>query len=649
MFIKLKIKKHLLPPQGQKTIRRKRGSALISGMLVGMVSLLWITSICGSMLAVYQANTKDRAQGALRNATETALEWSLTQLNNDTGTITDPGDNQTSIVSIPADIISAVSPGISLSASATLANVAASVDSYLYNPSPVVTVDTSNGTQTTANQWRVLTVTATTGGMFPKTKSIRVVLKPRTAMTTIEIPQSVTTYEQQEVNTPTTTTVTTTSYPLSIVPNKMLIANSVGVGGSGRVNGDVHSNGNLSLSGSNIINGNITTAGNFSISGSGNITGGIQSLGNITLNSQVTGPVTSKGSISTGGSSSVTGDINALGNVNLTSSMTANGNVRTGGSLTTSGSYTMSGGDVFAAGSQSASGSFSMSGGNMVTGSNFNLGWGSMSNGGNVNKGKVYYGGSNQSPAWSNGANMSTNGTAIKIVSTDGNYANNYTPANNALNAALATATTAAAPVTIPAAPDRPSGATLLSATALTKSGANNVTIAAGDYYINGPIDFSGSTNLTVTGPVRLWLEGSNAYIKFAGSNNITLPNGNDPSNLQIYTNSSKPITFSGSTNVALGYIYAPNATVTMSGSNNANVGGIVASSINFSGSSGLVRTSTSAPWGSTSSGYTTTSTSTTTTYTTTYITTPVTTTTVVPVTVNSFQNSWQVASYQEM
>lgn len=696
MVTRLKTKRGLSIRQ---YLRSKRGSALISGMLIGVISLFWVSSISSFMLAAYQASTRDRLQGVLRTATETALEWALVQLNNNTGQLSDPVDeDHPSSVTIPASTIAAVAPGMSLSATATLANVTpTATSSYLYDAH----LDPGDAScPFTQNYWRVLTVTATTGGAFPKTKSIRIILKPRTDLVTTTENQTQTTTQIIDIpvtsttTTYVTTTTTTKSYPLGTVPEKMLLANSISIAGSGAVTGDVHSNGNFTLAGSNVIVGNITTANNFSITGSGNITGAVTSLGNMTLNSKVTGPVTSKGTISTGGSSQVIGDMNAGGNLSLTAGMTATGNVRTAGTMTTSGSYTQTSGNIYTAGAMSTAGSFSLTNGNLaagslntsgsfsmntgdllttgnqsgsisltkgnlVSGGNINTNWGTLSSGGVSGKGKAYYLGSNSSPSGSSGA---TNG--IKMTSTsDSNYLNNYAPnysnyytgGNTTLQSALATANTAAQAVSIPAAPDHPTTAIQLSSTALTKSGSNNVTLTAGDYYINGPIDFSGSTNLTVSGPVRLWLEGSNAYIKFAGSNNITLPS-NNPTNLQIYTNSSKPISFSGSTNIALGYIYAPNAAVTMAGSNNAKVGGIIANTIAFSGASGLTRQSGSSyPWGSGTSSYsvdvTTSTTAPVTVTTTTMVPTPTTVTTVTPVSVTKtvFNNSWQVVSYQEM
>jgi hypothetical protein len=239
----------------------------------------------------------------------------------------------------------------------------------------------------------------------------------------------------------------------------------------------------------------------------------------------------------------------------------------------------------------------------------------------------VYYGGSNLSPAYSSGAAMSTNGKAVGGLNTNSAV---YQNAESTLQSALNAAAEAAKQVQFPPAAEHSPNAIELPANSFTKSGSNNISIppagypADGEYYINGPIDLSGANSVTVRGKVQLSLEGPNAYIKMAGSNSVTLPN-NDPANLQIRTNSSKDISFSGSTNVLLGYIYAPNANFSMSGSNQPKVGGLIANSITFSGASSLEGVNSTDVF---------------------HVITPKTTTTTTQV----FQfNHWQAVTYQEI
>lgn len=595
-------------------IRRDRGSALISAMLIGTISSIWLAAIYGSIITVFQTHTSARLKNTLRNGAETALEWGITQMNANAATggtpAIDAGEGTYKKTAVPSNTMAEVAPGIVINARVYVDNIPAPGPdiasppaspagySYLYDPHLV-----TGAAGIDRNHWRVLTAVSELGAMPNKRAGVRVILKPIFTVS-----------QQMAPSVPSTTSS----------PSHMLTANSIAFGGAGHITGDVHSNGDLNLTGSNTVNGSVTTTGKLNITGSSTINGLIASLGDVKIQSNVNGPISTLGGLTTSGSSSVKGNINAKKDVNLSASMNVNGNLFTNGTLTTSGSFTMSNGNIMSTGSQSASGSFGLTGGNLITLGNFNLAWGSI-NATNSSNGKAYHGGSNLSPAWSPGANMSTGTpqTAFGgLKATDAVYVE----ANNQLQDALAAAAEQAKAVPMPPAPDRPAGAQQLAANALTKSGSNNVTLNAGDYYINGPIDFSGSNNLQVNGKVRIWLEGSNAYIKFSGANNINR-NDTDPKNqLEVYTNSSKPIQFSGATNVAIGYIYAPNAAVTMSGANVAGVGGIVANNISFTGASGLARNGSVNPWDVTT-----------------------TTTTDAPVYAYTFQNSWQVVSWQEL
>jgi hypothetical protein len=116
-----------------------------------------------------------------------------------------------------------------------------------------------------------------------------------------------------------------------------------------------------------------------------------------------------------------------------------------------------------------------------------------------------------------------------------------------------------------------------------TSLGAVNVsggtyTMPGGDYYATS-VNFSGTTTVYLTGPVRLYVSGS--YSMSGGA--IIKTYQNKAANFQLLMTSSSPVSLSGQADF-YGQIYAPLSAVTQAGA--ADIyGSIIGKTLNFSGS----------------------------------------------------------------
>ena len=146
----------------------------------------------------------------------------------------------------------------------------------------------------------------------------------------------------------------------------------------------------------------------------------------------------------------------------------------------------------------------------------------------------------------------------------------------------------------------------LSSSGSLDLSSSDTQTLIPGDYKFS-EIDLSGSSELTLEGPIRIYITGENDSIKSTGSSSITtsgqveiyidgdakvagsgiVNQGGTPSDLYIYgTESCEDIDWSGSANF-YGGIYAPSAEVDLSGST-VIFGAVVGNTIDVNGSAAL-------------------------------------------------------------
>ena len=154
--------------------RRNSGSSLVTVMGIGIISTLWISALMGVVMPSYQKASQSRIDIALRASAEAALDWAVSQLNIAGSSIDDasnngaPGPN----INVPSDVLGQY--GTSTKATISVNNVMPQGTSALYDPGLDPANASSNG-GVTANGWRVVTATATSGKV---SRSVRIVLKP---------------------------------------------------------------------------------------------------------------------------------------------------------------------------------------------------------------------------------------------------------------------------------------------------------------------------------------------------------------------------------------------------------------------------------------------------------------------------------------
>lgn len=176
------------------SVRSKKGISLITVMLIGMVSTMWVGAMFGSVMPAFQKITQSKQDFTLRNTAEMAVDWAIEQLNT-TGlgsgidvAATAPL-NTTKTSTVPYSSLVSNSP-IPVTASVTVSNTQPMPGSSLYDsnmyypPNLVPPAAHTNGL--TRNYWRVVDTTATIGAQSnsPKRMRIRVILRPNMNITT---------------------------------------------------------------------------------------------------------------------------------------------------------------------------------------------------------------------------------------------------------------------------------------------------------------------------------------------------------------------------------------------------------------------------------------------------------------------------------
>lgn len=201
--------------------------------------------------------------------------------------------------------------------------------------------------------------------------------------------------------------------------------------------------------------------------------------------------------------------------------------------------------------------------------------------------------GSNPSTFISKYADVMANGNA-KCNATSGSIGGDLASAGDASNGNTTVSGSVvdnAAPLSFPPVPSHSSSAKQLTPTELSVKNGSTLKLAAGDYYVTA--DSKGNAVnvqgvLSVSGPVRLWVEGSSPSVTIKG-----LANTGNPANFQVFYNPSNPSTtesVKGSPLISIGgngdfrgVIYAPNADIDVSGSSNY-YGSIVGNDVTLSG-----------------------------------------------------------------
>lgn len=178
----------------RSTLRSKKGFSLITVMLIGMVSTMWVGALFGAVMPTFQKITQSKQDFALRNTAEMAVDWAIEQLNTtglgngiDVAATAPIGTTKTT--SVPYSSLVTNSP-IPVTASVTVSNTqpmpgSSLYDSNMYYPANLVPPAAhTNGL--TRNYWRVVDTTATIGAQSnsPKRMRIRVILRPNMNITT---------------------------------------------------------------------------------------------------------------------------------------------------------------------------------------------------------------------------------------------------------------------------------------------------------------------------------------------------------------------------------------------------------------------------------------------------------------------------------
>ena len=113
---------------------------------------------------------------------------------------------------------------------------------------------------------------------------------------------------------------------------------------------------------------------------------------------------------------------------------------------------------------------------------------------------------------------------------------------------------------------------------------SGNTTLAAGNY-VASSFNMNGGSTLTVTGGVaQIWVTGSIVLSSTANA-------GGDPTNLEFLVTSNQSVTVNGNSQITA-FIYAPAASVTISGTVNGSVVGST-TTLNSGGKVAFVSTAT--------------------------------------------------------
>lgn len=240
-----------------KKLRSQSGMSLVTVMLVGIVSTLWLTALYATVLPTYRRATMGRSQTALRSSAETALDWAVQQLTAGGSTLDCATYGASTTSTVPANILGSYA-GMQITATVKVANMqppgTSPGTSYLYDQALSYTPgNTSNGI--TSNLWRIVTATANIQDLGTS-RSVRVVLKPSvTASTT-------TTYQ---------TSTQTVDWPL---PGGIAAKSTIKISGNGLTNG-YNSSTNANPSSYSNSTGSIVTNGSLILDGNAHVGGNI--------------------------------------------------------------------------------------------------------------------------------------------------------------------------------------------------------------------------------------------------------------------------------------------------------------------------------------------------------------------------------------
>lgn len=157
--------------------RKQGGFSLVTVLVLGMISTLWVSALFTAVLPGYQRVSHSRQQHVLRASAEASVDWTVAQLNaTPNPAIDDTTDNgqPNSPVLVPAGAIG--SYGMPVSVSVEINNIPPPQSSYMWDP----LLDPTNpqGAGLNGQQyWRIVTATATMGGNNAS-KTVRVILRP---------------------------------------------------------------------------------------------------------------------------------------------------------------------------------------------------------------------------------------------------------------------------------------------------------------------------------------------------------------------------------------------------------------------------------------------------------------------------------------
>ncbi len=157
--------------------RSQGGFSLVTVMVIGMISTLWVSALFTAVLPGYQRVAHLRQQHVLRASAEAALDWTVSQLNaTPDSTLDDPTNNGQPAAPALVPPTAIGSYGIPVSVTVQVNNIPAPQSSYMWDP----LLDPTNpqGAGLNGQQlWRVVTATASISGST-STKTVRVILRP---------------------------------------------------------------------------------------------------------------------------------------------------------------------------------------------------------------------------------------------------------------------------------------------------------------------------------------------------------------------------------------------------------------------------------------------------------------------------------------
>lgn len=176
------------------SLRSKRGISLITVMLIGMVSTMWVGALFSTVMPTFQKISGSKQDFTLRNGSEMAIDWAIQQLNTSGlgNGIDVPANaliNQSKTTSVPySNLVTGSS--VPITASVTVTNSQPMPGSSLYDSNTYYPANLTPGTAhtngLTRNYWRVVDSTATIGTTPPKRSRIRVILRPNMNITTAQ-------------------------------------------------------------------------------------------------------------------------------------------------------------------------------------------------------------------------------------------------------------------------------------------------------------------------------------------------------------------------------------------------------------------------------------------------------------------------------